>query len=431
MHRSALTLAGLLFPLAIGLVLGLVMALALDAQPAPQALARDIRHDEDQVRPKFVTLTTSQVQSQTTAGLLEIDDGVMIVQSVEVELPKGDNSQYAAVEFEPPSVRDARGAVVTIERQNGMLNPTRNSIEHRLLVPGGEAPAEFTNVRGRVTVRVPLRVDTRTIRRGDRESLTSVGAVIDGPFVRYRRELVAEGQWLSAIRPVRAYDAEGNALEREGTYPDPVNGDGFETVAFYGSPATAELDMPGESATLVLDYDLTLGDRKLSKITKHLGAASQPEAEAASTTVAAKGSADALAELKRLNYPAIDADQLLAAAVNGDTKAVSLLLGAGVSPDAKGQSGMTALHVAAQLGRTEVVDLLLEAGADVNVRDGNGLTPLFGLTARCNRSATVVKLIAKGADVNAKGSSPLSPLAMAKSMNCTEIVDALMKAGAR
>lgn len=424
MHRSALTLAGLLFTF--------VMALDMDAQPAPQALARDIRHDEDQVRPKFVTLTASQVKSQTTAGLLEIDDGVMIVQSIEVELPKGDNSQYASVEFEPPAVRDSRGAVVTVEPQNGALNPTRNSVEHRLLVPGGEAPAQFTTVRGRVTVRVPLRVDTRTIRRGDRESLTSVGAVIDGPFVRYRRELVAEGQWRSGIQPVRAYDADGKALEREGTYPDRVNGEGFETVAFYGSPATAELDMPGESATVVLDYDLTLGDRKASKITKNLGATSQPAAgAAAATTAGAADSAAALAELKKMNYPAIDANQLVAAAVNGDTKAVSLLLGAGVSPDAKGQSGMTALHVAAQTGRTEVVDLLLAAGADVNVKDANGLTPLFGLTARCDRSATVVKLIAKGADVNAKGSSSLSPLAMAKSMNCTAIVDALTKAGAR
>lgn len=404
-------------------------AFPVGAQPSPQTLLRDIRHDEDAVPPAFVTLTAAQVKAQTTAGLLEIDDGVMIVQAIEIELPKGDNSQYAMVEFEPPVVHDARGTVVAIEPQNGSLNPTRNSIEHRLLQPGGEAAAAFKQVRGRVTVRIPLRVETRTIRSGDRESLGKAGAVIDGPFVRYRRELVAEGQWRSELRPVRAYDAQGKALEHEGTYPDRVNGEGFEAVAFHGSPATVELDLPQELTTVVLDYELTLGDRKATKITKTLGAASAPAAVAAAPT--SLDAADALAQLKRLNYPAIDGEQFVAAAANGEAKAVSLFLGAGLSPDTKAPSGMTALHVAAQLGHSEVVDLLLTAGANVNAKDANGLTPLFGLTPRCDQSATVAKLIAKGADVNAKGNSPVSPLMLAKSMNCTAIVEALTKAGAR
>lgn len=415
MLRAALALSALLIPVFAG------------AQPSRETLLRDVRHDDDAVRPKFVTLTPAQVEAKTTAALLEIDDGVMVVQSVEVELPKGDNSQYAVVEFEPPNVRDDAGGTVSIERQSGMRNETRNSVEHRLLVPGGDAPARFATVAGRVTVSLPLTVETRTIRNGDRESLASAGATIDGPFVRYRRELVPEVAWLSDLRPVRAYDANGKALDHEGTYPDRVNGDGFEMVAFHGAPATVELDVPGETATLTIDYDLTLGNRKATKITKRLG-----EGESRAEEPPARiDSADALAQLKRLNYPAIDADQLLAAAANGDTKAVALLLGGGVAPDAEGSSGMTALHVATAVNEQEVVDLLLASGADVNALDANGLTALFGLAARCDQSAVVAKLIARGAKVNVKGTSPVSPLDLAKAMNCTEIVQALTKAGAR
>lgn len=420
MRRSALALAALLVPIVIG------------AQPAREALLRDIRHDDDLFRPTFVRLTAEQVKTQTTAGLLELDDGVMVVQAIEIEFPKGDNGQYGMVEFEPPVVLDSRGQAVPIERQSGLLNETRNSVEHRLLAPGGEAAARFAKVKGFVTVQVPLTVETRTIRIEDRDALTNLGAVIDGPFVHYRPDLIGTVSWLSDLEPLRAWDAEGNALEREGTYFESVKGDDYHTAAFYGAPATVEIDIPGELATVTLEYDLTLGDRKASKITKRLETSGPDDAEPGDAAPAVSiDTADALAELKGMNYPSIDADQLLAATVNGDTRAVSLLLRAGVAPDAKGASGLTALHVATSTGRTEVLDLLLESGGDVNARDRNGLTPLFGLVTDCENSPIVEKLIAKGADVNAKGKTSMSPLAMAKAMNCGEIVAALTKAGAR
>jgi hypothetical protein len=411
MHRSALALAVLLVPVTLG------------AQPAREKLLRDIRHDDEAVRPAFARLTPAELKTQTTAGLLEIDDGVMIVQSIEVELPKGDNFQYGAVEFEPPVVLDSRGRTVPIERQSGTINATRNSVEHRLLAPGGEAAAQFASVKGRVTVQVPLTVETRTIRNGDRSALTKLGAIIDGPFVHYRWEPVGIISWMSDLEPVRAYDADGKALEREGMYTDSVQGDGFHTAAFYGAPATVEIDVPGELATVTIDYDLTLGDRRASKITKNLA-----EGEPGSDDPLDDASADGPGGL---SDPSIDAEQLLAAAVNGDTKTVSRLLDAGMPPDARGASGMTALHVAAATGETEVLDLLLAAGADVNAPDAHGLTPLFGLVTDCENTAIVERLIAKGADVNAKGKSSMSALAMAKAMNCSEIVTALTKAGAR
>lgn len=396
------------------------------AQPARETLLRDIRHDEDHVRPTFVTLTAGKVKAKTTAALLEVDDGDTIVQSVEVEFPKGDNVQYALVEFEPPDVRDSRGNAVAIERQNGMLNETRASVEHKLLAPGGLEPARFATVKGRVTVEVPLSIETRTIRPGDRDRLAELGAVIDGPFVHYQRELPGSISWLSDLKPVRAYDAEGKALEREGTYFESPMGEDFHVAAFYGSPATVEIDIPGETATVIIDYDLTYGDRKASKATTRLDG-DEPETAAADPI----DNAAALAQLQSLNYPSIDADQLMAAAANDDTKAVSLLLGAGVPVDARGASGRTALHVAFATDSDKVVDLLLASGADVNARDANGLTPLFGLAADCDKSATIAMLVEKGADVNIKGKSALSPLGLAKAMNCNATVEILTKAGAR
>lgn len=412
MLRSTLALVLLLIPV------------MLDAQPARETLLRDLRYDNDAVRPKFVTVTPDQLKSQTTAGLLEIDDGVMAVHCVEIELPKGANSHYAFVEFEPPTVRGSGGAVIEIERQSGMLNPTRNSFVHRLLARGGDEPAKFSTVSGRTIARVPLTVETRTIRNTDPTSLAKLGATIDGPFVRYRRELIPEETSSFAdFRPVRAYNAEGQALEHEGTYPDRVNGAGYEMVAFYGAPATAEIDVAGETAILTIDYALTLGNGKATKVRKTLEAAGPRDAEGAAR--------EASAPAKR--YTAADVEKLHAAAVNNDVKVISGLLEAGVPVDAKGESGMTALHVAARTGRVNALDALLAAGANVNAVDSNGLTALFGLGARCNQAATetAAKLIAKGADVNAKGKSQLSPLGLAKSMNCTEIVTLLTKAGAR
>lgn len=63
--------------------------------------------------------------------------------------------------------------------------------------------------------------------------------------------------------------------------------------------------------------------------------------------------------------------------------------------------GNTALIIAAFTGRDEVVKFLAAYGADVNARNQSGLTPLMLAAGRCD-SSTVEELIRVGANVSAK-----------------------------
>ena len=68
---------------------------------------------------------------------------------------------------------------------------------------------------------------------------------------------------------------------------------------------------------------------------------------------------------------------LLEAAMKGDTAAVKTLLTKGADVNAQNQAGGTALMYAATVGHNTTVQALLEAGADVNAKDNEGGTALM------------------------------------------------------
>lgn len=68
--------------------------------------------------------------------------------------------------------------------------------------------------------------------------------------------------------------------------------------------------------------------------------------------------------------------EILQAAMLGDTARVPELLADGTDVDTKGACDRTPLHQAARQGRIAIVKLLLEHGADVNSKDTWGWTPL-------------------------------------------------------
>lgn len=121
---------------------------------------------------------------------------------------------------------------------------------------------------------------------------------------------------------------------------------------------------------------------------------------------------------------------LIAAAVNGNTEIVKLLLAAGASPAISADKGVTALQVAAEEGHFDTVQLLIQAHADVNAKmDGDGNTPLMG-AATGGHLDVVRLLIAAGANVNAALTSGSTALLMASYKGNVDVVRALVAAHA-
>ncbi|XP_034031623.1 cortactin-binding protein 2 [Thalassophryne amazonica] len=88
---------------------------------------------------------------------------------------------------------------------------------------------------------------------------------------------------------------------------------------------------------------------------------------------------------------------LFAAAQNGHTECVKLLLSAGLSSDVLDENGFTPLHFAAAHGHSSCVEALLSAGAAVDATAAGGHTALF-LASEAGRLDCVRTLLNTGAD---------------------------------
>jgi len=116
-------------------------------------------------------------------------------------------------------------------------------------------------------------------------------------------------------------------------------------------------------------------------------------------------------------------ESFVKAATEGNTKAVEMFLAAGMDPDVEANGTRAILE--SSCGEIDIVRLLINAGAEVNVAKKGGGTPLE--EAANARSPEIVRLLlSNGADPNLG-----SPLSMARKRNSREIMDILIKAGAR
>ncbi|KAK2842717.1 hypothetical protein Q5P01_012917 [Channa striata] len=88
---------------------------------------------------------------------------------------------------------------------------------------------------------------------------------------------------------------------------------------------------------------------------------------------------------------------LFAAAKNGHTECVKLLLSSGSPADLSDENGFTPLHFAAANGHSSCVELLLTAGAAVDVVASGGQTSLF-LACEAGKPDCVQVLLSAGAD---------------------------------
>mgnify|MGYP003627944809 CR=1 FL=1 len=115
---------------------------------------------------------------------------------------------------------------------------------------------------------------------------------------------------------------------------------------------------------------------------------------------------------------------LMWAALEGDEKAVALLVQCGASVNIRDRkSGYSALDFAAQEQVPEIVKILLSAGADLEARDKFGNTALYRATYYSNgRGETIKELLAQGADPTSENEYGVSPLSLAEQIANYDII---------
>jgi Ankyrin repeats (many copies) len=121
------------------------------------------------------------------------------------------------------------------------------------------------------------------------------------------------------------------------------------------------------------------------------------------------------------------ATRLMAAAHQGDLRAVEGLLEYGARLEAQDGDGYTALMYAANRGHDDVVRVLLGRGADPNARDHQSSTPLM-FAAQRGDAQMVRRLLDSGADVKVRGTHGLTALGFAQQNGHDEVTRILLQA---
>ncbi len=113
-----------------------------------------------------------------------------------------------------------------------------------------------------------------------------------------------------------------------------------------------------------------------------------------------------------------------------DAETVNLLLDRGATPEARSNTGITALHFMVRDGRISAARVLIERGLDVDIESSESLnTPLMNVAKRGTPEVAEF-LIAAGADVNRANVAGTTPLYWAAKYNTAAMLDTLLDAGA-
>ncbi len=131
--------------------------------------------------------------------------------------------------------------------------------------------------------------------------------------------------------------------------------------------------------------------------------------------------------LAAMGYTQGAATDLLTAARNGSLDGIRAALGSGADPDARDESGASALMRTTAFATPDVMRLLLDRGADVNAANDRGATALMWATTDREK---VRLLLDHGADVNAATKDGVTPLLTAAVRGNVDVMRQLVAAGA-
>jgi hypothetical protein len=275
-------------------------------------------------------------------------------------------------------------------------------------------PVEFAHAVGKLTIKYPLAISTKSIRKGSDKYLE-----IDGPEVSYDKEKIElpEAATFSKIEPLRAYDAAGKQLERadyvKGYFK---NNSTWRELGFWGNVAEVRMDSVGKWAEIDVDYDLG----PAPKLPASAQGMTPPLEERLKVAESGKVTKTIKVEARPHVEQSGDPHEVIARVFKGDADGVRELLDAGASVDSREAStGSTALIAAVRGGYRDLAMMLIKRGADVNIRDNNGGTALIFAAEKCDWTPVVRELLKRGAQTAPKTKGGANALQFAEWAKCS------------
>jgi ankyrin repeat protein len=122
--------------------------------------------------------------------------------------------------------------------------------------------------------------------------------------------------------------------------------------------------------------------------------------------------------------------EFITALGDGDVKVVQQYLDNGVNVNGS-SFAWSPLQIAANKGQLEIIKMLVEHGADLNYKHPITKMTALGLAAYNGFPDVVQYLLSKGADPNIKLRGGVSIVRAVRDVGNTEMVDLLMKGGAK
>ena len=115
----------------------------------------------------------------------------------------------------------------------------------------------------------------------------------------------------------------------------------------------------------------------------------------------------------------------------GNSEVVEAVLKAGADPNAVGETGMTALMMAAFFGKPAIIEILLRHGAKKDLVEERHKNTALLIAVRKSHADVVKVLLKAGSDPNQGGEWGDAPLCRARSIGQSDITAALVEAGGK